>query len=39
LLMPYYFTESFYVPEKIDKENIKKEKIKNDFIITLPIEN
>jgi len=35
----YYFAESFEVPEKIDTNKIKKEKINNNYIITIPIEN
>ena len=35
----YYFTESFEIPEKIEINNITKEKINNKYVITLPIEN
>lgn len=35
----YYFTESFEIPEKIDKADITKERIKNKYIITIPVEN
>ena len=35
----YFFTETFEIPEKIDFSEIKKEKIDNMYIITLPIEN
>ncbi len=34
----YFFTETFEIPEKINMEEIKKEKIGNKYIITLPIE-
>ncbi len=35
----YYFTESFEIPEKININEIQKEKIDGKYIITLPIEN
>jgi len=35
----YYFTESFEIPEKIDKADITKERVKNNYIITIPVEN
>ena len=35
----YKFTQSFVLPEKIDTEKVTKEKIKNKYVITLPVEN
>lgn len=35
----YYITESFEIPEKIDINEIQKEKVDGKYIITLPIEN
>lgn len=35
----YYFTESFEIPEKININEIQKEKVDGKYIITLPIEN
>lgn len=35
----YYFTESFEVPERIVMDEITKEKINDEYIITLPIKD
>ena len=35
----YYFTESFEIPEKIILSEITKEKVKDKYIITLPVRN
>ena len=35
----YFFTETFEIPEKINMSEITKEKIKDKYIITLPIED
>lgn len=35
----YAFSQSFVLPDKIDESKITKEKIKNKYIITLPIDD
>lgn len=34
----YVFTESYDLPENIDEEKITKEQVKNNYIVTMPIE-
>ena len=35
----YVFTQKYVLPENIDEDKVTKEKVKNKYIITMPIDN